>query len=176
MLRNSIWRFPTISRTRKYEFLKNQLNGTHSDLWRDQLPPAIARLSRQRIFKLTWKKAYYKIGIVRVCYPKWRRQATVRSTQRIPHYRVKALFIPSGHRARARPTIKDAATLSRLLIDSVDPICSPPFWDQYVIGRQLVQRLQTVLLVTYVLTSQIISVCLPDWFIPSRGNPTLISL
>ena len=98
-------KLPDIRRTKGCAFLEKITKSDDSNPWRDALTPypegscviASCRhtsLSSQPIFNLQLDESLKLIGVVHDLFPKYgERQATVKSTRRIPRCRSKVLFI-----------------------------------------------------------------------------------
>ena len=98
-------KLPDIRRTKGCEFLEKITKSDDSNPWRDALTPypegscviASCRhtsLSSQPIFNLQLDESLKLIGVVHDLFPRnGERQATVKSTRRIPRCRSKVLFI-----------------------------------------------------------------------------------
>ena len=65
---------------------------------------------------------------------KWRTSSDRQVNSANPPLQVESRFYIRAIVVLARAHRQSAATFSHLLIASVDTICSPPYWDQYVIG------------------------------------------
>ena len=147
-----------ILRTKDCVFLENQLNRTLQHMtWHNY---AVSRrimrncVAQQKKIKLSshliveattsiynWKKAYTKSVSFVTRSQQWKTSSDHAVNSANPRLDGRELFYSRPVVGSARGFLKGCRhARSRQPSPSVDTICSPPFWDRYLIGIQLVQN------------------------------------